>query len=107
MGWLSLVLQVLTSLPGIIAGVEKAHPTTPGAGKKTLVLDQVNAAMTAAEPVYGPLLVNHPAVQAAISVATDSLVDAFNQASTVAGEEAAAKPTTTPPPTVTPAPAAT
>lgn len=101
MNWLSLVLQALSSLPGIISGVEAAKPTTPGAGKKLTVLDQVATAMSAADPIYGPLIASHPAVQAAVSAATDAIVDVFNKSAAIA-----ATVVTTPPATIPPAPTA-
>jgi hypothetical protein len=104
MNWLVLVLQGLSALPGIIAKVEAAKPTTPGAGKKTAVLDEVATAMTAADPVFGPIVASHPAVQEALSVATDALVDVFNQSASVATQQAAATPPAPPPPPPPPAP---
>lgn len=95
MNWLALVLQGLTALPGIIAKVEAAKPSTPGAGKKIAVLDEVTAAMSAADAEFGPQIAQHPKVQAALGVATDALVEAFNVSSAIAAEP---KPAPAPPP---------
>lgn len=92
MEWPQIALDLLTTVPAIVAKVEAANPTTPGADKKLKVMDEIQTALTEAEPLVGQFLASQPEVLAIFSVAVDASVDLFNRTTTVLAT-AALKPT--------------
>lgn len=92
MEWPQIALDLLTTVPAIVAKVEAANPTTPGADKKLKVMDEIQTALTEAEPLVGQFLASQPEILAIFSVAVDASVDLFNRTTTVLANAAATVP---------------
>ncbi len=78
MNWLSRLMQSLSVLPVLVAGIEKIHGEAPGATKKQMAIDALNLASGVASiALPGETL----AIQAATELAgnvIDGLVKTFN-----------------------------
>lgn len=88
--WSQIILMLLMTVPTIVAKVEAANPNTPGADKKLKVMDEIQTALVAAEPLVGSFLAQNGEVMAVFSVVVDASVDLFNRTAAVLSSSPAA-----------------
>lgn len=81
--WPQIALDLLTTVPSIIAKVQAANPTTPGADKKLKVMDEIQTALTAAEPIVGDFVAQNSEIMAVFSTIVDASVDLYQRTTAV------------------------